>query len=392
MNNNFQNVNEILSICSNSTYSEIESIYNKTLNKFSTICNANCNSNNNIHSYLISLKTIFHYILHNNLILALNTYEPQLKKYENTIRYYTKLLTQYRLQKESYENKLIILLKKEKEYEKIKLDKNICVENGEIIYSDQKENEIIILHAENSNLKNILLKYESQLKDMQCENLQLKQEIKSLNTKIYNNNNIQNNIQTNSDENINSKNNSDNKLKKTKKRKSNINLSQRSLKSSSCYHLNIHTQTKNKNCTYDETNPSYCYSHLHSISKNKGISSPYKRLISSFNTFSRTNESKLIPNCKKTIINNKRKKKFNSIKNLFVTTSSMINNYYIFKNYNKKYPNSTTKGSKQNSIIMQNNQNNNNQSLCINGSNSGTNNSQGIQIYSKAETARYQNK
>ena len=42
---------------------------------------------------------------------------------------------------------------------------------------------------------------------------------------------------------------------------------------------------------------------------------------------------------------------------------------------------------------MQSNQNNGgNQSSCIYGSNSGTNNSQGTQMCSKPETARYQNK
>ena len=56
------------------------------------------------------------------------------------------------------ENNIDILIKKEKEYRLIKEKTGILVENGKIIHNDRKENEIFILRAENSNLKNVIKK------------------------------------------------------------------------------------------------------------------------------------------------------------------------------------------------------------------------------------------
>ena len=92
-------------------------------------------------------------------------YESFLKRDEQTIRIlYKNLLTQ-KLLKESLENKLRLSNKKEKEYELIKEKTGAYIKNGKIIYNKQKENEIIILRQENSNLKDMIKNYEKLIKE-----------------------------------------------------------------------------------------------------------------------------------------------------------------------------------------------------------------------------------
>ena len=100
-------------------------------------------------------------------------YESLLKRDEQTIRIlYRNLLTQ-KLLKEALTNKISTLIKKEKEYEMIKDKTGAYIKNGQIIYNKQKDNEIIILRQENSNLKDMIENFEKifKEKDILYENL-----------------------------------------------------------------------------------------------------------------------------------------------------------------------------------------------------------------------------
>lgn len=334
--------------------------------------------------------------------IALKTYEPFLKKYENQIRYYIKLYSQLKLQKESLESRCISLMIKEKEYEKVKRDKNIIIENGEIICNDNKENEIIILRAENSNLKKQIAKYEKKLKrsenreiilfqDIEKENKKLKQELELLNK--------------------------------------NFPISQRALHSSSCTTF-VESSPKNNfissnnrkpskgTFTEEETTNTEGYSNRYKskvdLLSSKIIVSPYKQLLSSFssknshysptNNNNRTAKNKSISNSKKkcnskknikdtiksakgTILNNRKVCTINSIKNMFVTTNSMINNYLLYNN-NHTNKNSSTKkiySVNQGKNVVENRQFSVNKSQGQN-SKRGKNSQS---VLSRAETARY---
>ena len=94
-------------------------------------------------------------------------YENLLKKLENKERILVKKELQYLLQKEALENKIIEFIKMEDEFEEMKI--KFKYEDGRFLKNDRKENEIIILKSENSNLKKNILKNEENMK--RIENL-----------------------------------------------------------------------------------------------------------------------------------------------------------------------------------------------------------------------------
>ena len=101
----------------------------------------------------------------NKIEVTKNLYESFLRREEQKTRIlYKNLLTQ-KLIKESLDNKIRILLIKEKEYEIIKEKTGAYFKDGKLIYNKQKDNEIIILRQENSNLKNIVEYYENLIKE-----------------------------------------------------------------------------------------------------------------------------------------------------------------------------------------------------------------------------------
>lgn len=108
--------------------------------------------------------------------IIVNKYESLIRRDEQTIRILYKSLLTHKLIKDSLDNKIRLLLKKEKEFELIKEKTGAYVKKGEIFYNKQKDNEIIILRIENSNLKNILENYEKIIseKGLLYENLKKK--------------------------------------------------------------------------------------------------------------------------------------------------------------------------------------------------------------------------
>ena len=124
---------------------------------------------NKFNEIIIRLKNLFKDYSNNFNLLSLQIYEPYLRKYESELRHLNKIIFMYQLQKDTMENKLKILQKKNEEYQKLKKITNVIVENGEFIFTDRKENEIIILRAENSILKKELYKFEEKEKKLITE-------------------------------------------------------------------------------------------------------------------------------------------------------------------------------------------------------------------------------
>ena len=107
---------------------------------------------------------------------GLNT-TPQ-RQYENILRYYesfirnnTKSIYQLRLQKDVLENRIDEYMEIEEEFEEMK--SKFKYEDGKFLENDRKDNEILIIRAENTNLK-------KSIKELEGENLRKKEEIKRL--------------------------------------------------------------------------------------------------------------------------------------------------------------------------------------------------------------------
>ena len=127
----------------------------------------------NIFDKITLLISVLHEFSNEKLQKILNQYESLIKRDEQTIRILYKNLLTHKLLKDSLDNRIRLLLIKEKEYELIKDKTGAYVKNGEIFYNKQKDNEIIILRTENSNLKNIVENYEKIIteKDLLYEKL-----------------------------------------------------------------------------------------------------------------------------------------------------------------------------------------------------------------------------
>ena len=120
--------------------------------------------NEKINSYFIQINNFINkliYILNSNVIQN----ESLKRKDEQSLRImYGKFFNQ-KLINEVLENKILILTKKEKEYELLKQKTGAIICNGQIICNERKDNEIIILRTENSLLKSTIKNNEDLLKE-----------------------------------------------------------------------------------------------------------------------------------------------------------------------------------------------------------------------------------
>lgn len=270
---------------------------------------------------------------------SFSIYEQIIRENENRIRHLIKKEFELGVQREALEYKVNYLTIKEKECEKIKEVTGAVIENGKVLCVNRKDNEIIILRAENSNLKAQIEKNENEIKLRTEKEFEIKQEY----------------------------------LKERKKLKSEIdllkkqiNLTQRSIHSRSNININIDdishgnlainntSKTKRNNqCTIDNTedqNTTECYSlkcncstsnnkniHLSNSTKKMLFISPFKS-ITSFspnnhqhnNSYTKRNK-KIKSNDKKTYIN-----KSNNInkKKKFINIKSSINNFLLYRSNN----------------------------------------------------------
>ena len=119
--------------------------------------------------------------LDNNEMLK---YETILKKLECKERYLTKLNFQNKLQKDAMENKISDYMEMEDEFEEMKT--KLKYEDGRFLNNDRKDNEIIIIRGENSNLKKMIKKLEQQITDLNKEISQKSKLISDLETEKKN--------------------------------------------------------------------------------------------------------------------------------------------------------------------------------------------------------------
>ena len=142
-----------------------------------------------ILEYISSIISLVQEIFINKMKKSIEQYESIMRRDEQTIRLLYKNLLTYKLLKDSLDNKIKLLLIKEKEYELIKDKTGAYVRDGEIFYNKQKDNEIIILRQENSNLKNIVENYEKIISEKSILYDNLKNKYNNFQTKLNNNKN-----------------------------------------------------------------------------------------------------------------------------------------------------------------------------------------------------------
>ena len=142
-----------------------------------------------IFEYISSIISLVQEIFKNKMKKSIEQYESIMRRDEQTIRILYKNLLTYKLLKDTLDNKIRLLHIKEKEYELIKDKTGAYVRDGEIFYNKQKDNEIIILRAENSNLKNVVENYEKIISEKSLLYDNLKNKYNNFQTKLINNKN-----------------------------------------------------------------------------------------------------------------------------------------------------------------------------------------------------------
>ena len=126
----------------------------------------NNNEKNDPSSLLEKLNSIFNQIsnlfekLLTELINTYSQYESRTKLNEQIIRKLHSDVFFEKTANECLENKMAKLIQKQNEFEEIKEKMGVIFCDGQIIHNERKENEILILRTENSNLKNYIEKSE----------------------------------------------------------------------------------------------------------------------------------------------------------------------------------------------------------------------------------------
>ena len=100
------------------------------------------------------------------------SYESILKRDEKTIRILYGDLLHEKLLKEILEEKIMVLMQTQTEYEMVKEKTGVIVCDGKVISNERKDNEIMILRAENSTIKNVINDKEKEI-DLLNEKIKL---------------------------------------------------------------------------------------------------------------------------------------------------------------------------------------------------------------------------
>ncbi len=190
-----------------SLYIELmEEVYNKKINidndeyikkiattKVSTLIfyikeSINLLVNKRMEFYKNEENNLFHKTLDENEFEILRKkYENQLINLENSLRHFIKKELQFKIHKESLENKIKNYIEMENEFEEMK--EKFKFEEGNFLHNDKKENEIIILRAENSKLKSVINQLELDKKNSDIKSQEtisdLKLQIENLAKKVY---------------------------------------------------------------------------------------------------------------------------------------------------------------------------------------------------------------
>jgi hypothetical protein len=116
-----------------------------------------------IEQYLKEINLLFDKIIIDKENTNIDYYESILRRDENTIRKLYGDLLHEKLLKEVLEEKIIILLQFQKEYELVKKKTGVIVCEGKVICNQRKDNEIVILRTENSTLKQVISDKEKEI-------------------------------------------------------------------------------------------------------------------------------------------------------------------------------------------------------------------------------------
>ena len=116
-----------------------------------------------IEQYLKEINLLFDKVIIDKKNNNIDYYESILRRDENTIRKLYGDLLHEKLLKEVLEEKIIILLQFQKEYELVKKKTGVIVCEGKVICNERKDNEIVILRTENSTLKQVISDKEKEI-------------------------------------------------------------------------------------------------------------------------------------------------------------------------------------------------------------------------------------
>ena len=106
--------------------------------------------------------------------------ESYIRKLESDVKYHIKMHYQNKIYRDSLEIKVRAYMQIEEDYEDLK--EKVRYDDGKFLENDRKDNEIIILRRENSNVKKEIVKIKNKYKDME----QLEEKYKEL-EKIHSN-------------------------------------------------------------------------------------------------------------------------------------------------------------------------------------------------------------
>ena len=148
-------------------------------------------------------------------IESIKQFESYIRKLENDIKYFIKKQFEDKIYRDSLQLKLKGYIQMEEDYEELR--QKVRYDNGKFLDNDRKDNEIIILRRENSNLKKEIIKFnekfeqskeleekynelekvhindEENIKNLNLKIEQLNIQINKLNIKLNNSNNNNNN-------------------------------------------------------------------------------------------------------------------------------------------------------------------------------------------------------
>ena len=175
-------------------------------NKLINDSNQNINSSSDLFILINNIKTYINFIIKENSSKENianyynkdfqkeinNQLESYIKKLENDIKFHITKQFREKISRNSLEAKLRAYMQIEEDYEDLK--ERVRFEEGKFMENDRKDNEIIILRKENSNLKKEILKNKSKFQkfsELIEKNKQLEKKlindgeyIKNLNLKI----------------------------------------------------------------------------------------------------------------------------------------------------------------------------------------------------------------
>jgi len=109
-------------------------------------------------------------------------YENIIKKLESKERILTKINFQHKLQKDAMENKIGEYMEMEDEFEEMKT--KLKYEDGHFLKNDRKDNEIIIIRGENSNLKKSIKQLEQKVTNLEKDKIQKNEIINKLQNEV----------------------------------------------------------------------------------------------------------------------------------------------------------------------------------------------------------------